>query len=82
MQSYINSDSEEEHDNVELGYNPLSIKKENYSKLKIIKYFQQNKILCENIKFSIRGLNMNLEKSCNILMTMFSDVAQIIRTMI
>ena len=27
MQSYINSDSEEEHDNIEPDYNPLSIKK-------------------------------------------------------
>jgi len=26
MQSYINSDSEEEHDNLEPDYNPLAIK--------------------------------------------------------
>ena len=82
MQSYINSDSEEEHDNIVPEYNPLAIKRENYCKLKIIKYFIHNKILCENINCSICGLNMKLEKTRNILMYMLSDVDLNTRIMI
>lgn len=49
IQNYINSDSKEEN-NINLMHNPLDIKKENFEKMKIIKYFMKNNILQDNIK--------------------------------
>ena len=50
MQSYINSDSEEENNNSHIIQNPLDIKKETFEKIKIINYFMENNILHNNIQ--------------------------------